>query len=69
MGRGARLPPHCHLTTGPVYMLEGDGHLAGHVLGPGGYYQMPAGSVHEVSYTEAGCTFLLIPSRVELLNE
>jgi quercetin dioxygenase-like cupin family protein len=48
-------------------MLEGGGHVAGHGLGPGDYYHMPAGSVHEVSYTEGGCSFLLIASRVEIL--
>jgi quercetin dioxygenase-like cupin family protein len=69
MRPGARLPRHRHLTTEQVYMIDGDGHVADHVLGPGDYYQMPAGSVHEVSYTEGGCTFLLIASRVEILNE
>jgi quercetin dioxygenase-like cupin family protein len=65
MRPGDRLPRHRHLTTEQVYKIEGDGH----VLGPGDYYQMAAGSVHEVSYTEGGCTFLLIASRVELLNQ
>lgn len=69
MRPGTRLPRHRHLTTEQVYMIEGDGHVTGHVLGPGDYYQMPAGSVHEVSYTEGGCTFLLIASRVEILHE
>ena len=69
MRPGARLQQHRHLTTEQVYMIEGDGHVAGNVLGPGDYYQMPAGSVHEVSYTEGGCTFLLIASRVEILHE
>jgi quercetin dioxygenase-like cupin family protein len=69
MRPGAILPRHRHLTTGQVYMIDGDGHVAGHVLGPGDYYQTPAGSVHEVSYTEGGCTFLLIASCVEILNE
>jgi len=67
MRPGARLPRHRHLTTGQVYMLEGDAHVAGHVLGPGDYYQMPAGSIHEVSYTRSGCIFLVIASSVEIL--
>jgi anti-sigma factor ChrR (cupin superfamily) len=69
MRPGARLPRHRHLITERVYMIEGDGHVGDHVLGPGDYYQMPAGSVHEVSYTEGGCTFLLIASRVEILHD
>jgi quercetin dioxygenase-like cupin family protein len=68
MRPGASLPRHRHLRTEQVYMIEGDGHVAGHVLGPGDYYQMPTGSVHAVSYTEAGCIFLLIASRVEILR-
>jgi quercetin dioxygenase-like cupin family protein len=68
MRPGARQPRHRHLTAEQVYMLEGDGHVAGHVLGPGDYYHMPAGSMHDVTYTEGGCTFLLIASRVEILH-
>jgi quercetin dioxygenase-like cupin family protein len=68
MRAGARLPRHRHLTTEQLYMLEGDGHVAGHVLGPGDYYQIAAGSVHDVTHTEGGCIFLLIASRVEILR-
>jgi putative transcriptional regulator len=67
MRAGARLPRHRHLTAEQFYMLEGDGHVAGHVLGPGDYYHTAAGTVHEVTYTEGGCVFLLFASRVELL--
>jgi quercetin dioxygenase-like cupin family protein len=67
MRPGARLPRHRHLTTEQVYMIEGNGHVAGHGFTPGDYYRMPAGSVHDVSYTEAGCIFLLIASHAEIL--
>lgn len=68
MRAGARLPRHRHVTTEQFYMLEGDGHVAGHVLHAGDYYQTAAGSVHEVTYTEGGCVFLLIASRAEVLG-
>jgi len=68
MQAGASLPRHRHLTTEQFFMLEGDGHVPGHVLGPGDYYRMPAGSLHDTTYTEGGCVFLLIASRVEILG-
>jgi quercetin dioxygenase-like cupin family protein len=68
MHAGARLPRHRHLTAEQFYMLEGDGHVADHVLHAGDFYQVAAGSVHDVTYTEAGCVFLLIASRAEILG-
>lgn len=68
MRAGARLPRHRHVTAEQFYMLEGDGHVEGHVLHPGDYYQAAAGSVHEVTHTEHGCVFLLIASRAEVLS-
>jgi len=68
MQAGASLPRHRHLTTEQFFMLEGDGHVPGHVLGPGDYYRMPAGSLHDTTYTEGGCVFLLIASHVEILG-
>jgi anti-sigma factor ChrR (cupin superfamily) len=67
MQAGASLPRHRHVSVEQLLMLEGDGYVPGYVLGPGDYYRMPAGSVHEVTSTENGCTFLLIASRVEIL--
>ena len=49
-------------------MLEGDGHVAGHVLHAGDFSQTAAGSVHDATYTEGGCVFLLIASHVEILG-
>jgi anti-sigma factor ChrR (cupin superfamily) len=68
MRPGARFSQHRYVTTEQVYMLEGDGHVASHVLGPGDFYHMAAGSVHDISFTEGGCVFLLIASRIALLR-
>jgi quercetin dioxygenase-like cupin family protein len=67
MQAGSSLPRHRHVTTEQVYMLTGHGHVADHVLGPGDFLQTAAGTIHDVTYTEGGCLFLLISSRVELL--
>jgi hypothetical protein len=42
--------------------------VAGEVLGPGDYYWVPAGTVHQPSTTRSGCTFLLISARNEVLG-
>jgi anti-sigma factor ChrR (cupin superfamily) len=68
MRPGARLPRHRHLTAEQFYMLEGDGHVADYVLRAGDFYQTVAGSIHDVTYTEGGCVFLLIASRAEILG-
>jgi len=68
MRAGSRLPRHRHVTLEQSYMLEGDGHVAGQVLQAGDYYWVAADSVHEVAYTEGGCLFLLLASRVEMLG-
>jgi quercetin dioxygenase-like cupin family protein len=64
----ARLPRHRHVTSEQLYMAEGDGHVAVHVLKPGDYYQITPGSIHDVTYTEDGCLFLLIASHAEILS-
>ncbi len=56
------------MTAEQFYMLEGDAHVAGPVLRAGDYYRAPAGTLHEVTYTEGGCTFLVISSHIELLD-
>jgi putative transcriptional regulator len=68
MQAGSSLLRHRHVTAEQVYMLEGDGHVADHVLGPGDFLQTQAGTIHDVTYTEGGCLFLLVSSRVELLS-
>jgi quercetin dioxygenase-like cupin family protein len=61
MAAGTRLPKHRHLATEEVYVLEGDCHVApGQVLRAGDYFRAEEGSVHEVTFTEAGTTFLTV---------
>jgi anti-sigma factor ChrR (cupin superfamily) len=67
MAPGARLPRHRHVTAEQFYMLEGDGHVQGHVLQAGDYYQAAAGTVHHITYTDGGCLFLLLASHVEVV--
>lgn len=68
MAPGARLPGHRHMTAEQFYVLEGDAHVAGHLLRAGDYHRAPRATDHEASYTESGCTFLLIASHLELLE-
>lgn len=67
MSAGARLPGHRHLTAEQFYVIEGDAHVGGQDLAAGDYYRAPRATAHEVSYTDRGCTFLLLASRLELL--
>jgi anti-sigma factor ChrR (cupin superfamily) len=67
MAPGARLPRHRHVTDEQFYMLEGDGHVQGQVLQAGDYYQAAAGTVHDITYTDGGCLFLLLASHVEVV--
>lgn len=64
---GASLPRHRHLSTEQFYMLTGEARVDGEVVRAGDFYQAAAGTSHEVSWTEKGCTFLLIASRVDAL--
>jgi quercetin dioxygenase-like cupin family protein len=68
MAPGTALPAHRHVTAEQFYVIAGDAHLAGRVLGAGDYCRAPGGSAHGVTRTAGGCTFLLISSRLELLD-
>ncbi len=59
---------HERVSAEQVYMLEGDGHVSGIALQAGDYYRAATGTVPDVSYTERGCTFLVISSHVEPLE-
>lgn len=61
MVAGTRLPRHQHVATEELYVLEGDCHVApGQALRAGDYFHAEEGSVHEVTFTEEGTTFLTI---------
>ena len=66
MDPGASLLRHRHLSTEQFYMLAGEARLDGEVVRAGDFYQAAAGTSHEVSWTEKGCTFLLIASRIDV---
>ncbi len=58
MAPGTQLPPHQHLAVEELLVLDGDCHVAhDRVLRAGDYFRAPAGSRHELTYTEAGTTF------------
>jgi anti-sigma factor ChrR (cupin superfamily) len=67
MSPGARLPRHRHVTDEQFYMLEGDGHVQGQALQAGDYYRAVSGTVHDSTYTDGGCLFLLLASHMTIL--
>ena len=69
MSPGSHLPKHRHFEVEQLYILEGDCHVQGEVLGPGDFHCATPGSVHESTYTIGGTLFLLVaPERYEVLQ-
>ncbi|MFP5265119.1 MAG: cupin domain-containing protein [Blastocatellia bacterium] len=69
MEAGTSLPMHQHQGVEQFYIIEGDCHVGGDVLGPGDYHRAAAGSIHEKTYTVNGTMFLLVaPKNYEVLN-
>ncbi len=59
MAPGTHLPPHEHLAVEELLVLQGDCHVApDRVLRAGDYFRAPAGSRHDLTYTEEGTTFI-----------
>ncbi len=59
MAPGTYLPPHEHLAVEELFVLQGDCRVAPDcVLRAGDYFRAPAGSRHDLTYTEEGTTFL-----------
>ena len=59
MAPGTYLPPHEHLAVEEFLVLQGDCHVAPDcVLRAGDYFRAPAGSRHDLTYTEEGTTFI-----------
>jgi anti-sigma factor ChrR (cupin superfamily) len=66
---GKRLARHRHNGSEQLFILEGDCHLQGEVLGPGDYHRAEDGSIHDSTFTVGGTTFLLIaPVTYEFLD-
>jgi anti-sigma factor ChrR (cupin superfamily) len=62
MGAGARYPRHRHAAVEHCYVIEGDLHAGGTLLLAGDYQRAEQDSVHDVQWTENGCTALIISS-------
>lgn len=61
MEPGTHLQHHRHLAAEELFVLEGDCHVAPeHVLRAGDYFRAEAGSTHDITFTEAGTTFLTL---------
>lgn len=59
MAPGTNLPPHEHLAVEELFVLQGDCQVAPDcVLRSGDYFRAPAGTRHDLTYTEAGTTFI-----------
>ena len=62
MAAGAKYPGHRHAAVEECYVIEGDLHVSGTVLLAGDYQRADLDSVHDVQWTENGCTALIISS-------
>jgi anti-sigma factor ChrR (cupin superfamily) len=59
---GAHFPAHRHADVEELMVLSGDLRVAGVVMGSGDYCRADVDSVHGRSYSEFGCTVLLMAS-------
>ena len=62
MDAGSRLPKHRHAQVEELFLLSGDLHVEDQVMYAGDYCRANLGSVHDQSFSETGCLFLLIGS-------
>lgn len=63
MEAGAHYPPHRHKETEELFMLSGDLHVAGEIMHAGDYCRANADTVHDETFSESGCLFLLLASQ------
>jgi anti-sigma factor ChrR (cupin superfamily) len=59
MEPGTRYPSHRHNGAEEIFLLEGDFVIEGLVMHAGDYCNAEPASVHDESFTKAGCLFLL----------
>jgi anti-sigma factor ChrR (cupin superfamily) len=62
MEAGARYPSHRHTQVEELFVLSGDLRVEDQVMHAGDYCRADLGSVHNQSFTEGGCVFLLMAS-------
>ena len=62
MDAGCRYPSHRHTQVEELFLLSGDLHIEDQVMYAGDYCRADLGSVHDQSFTEGGCVFLLMAS-------
>ena len=60
LGPGALYPSHDHRGAEDLYILSGDLHNEGRVLGPGDFLHAEAGTNHGELYSPSGCVALLV---------
>lgn len=65
MAPGTRYPRHRHGGVEECYVLDGDLRHGAHVMRAGDYEWCATDSVHEVQWTEGGCTLLVSSSRAD----
>ncbi|HEY2013872.1 MAG TPA: cupin domain-containing protein [Bryobacteraceae bacterium] len=63
MDAGSRLPRHRHKDVEELYILSGDLSVSGETVYAGDYCRAAADSVHDESFSETGCLFLLMASQ------
>jgi putative transcriptional regulator len=63
MDAGARLPRHSHGGVEELYVLSGDLRISGEVARAGDYCRADTGTVHDETFSETGCLFLLMASQ------
>lgn len=63
---GASYPPHKHIHSEQVYVLEGDLSIGQRKMKAGDFHQAGAGTRHDVNFSEGGCTILAVISLPDL---
>jgi anti-sigma factor ChrR (cupin superfamily) len=60
LAAGARFPHHDHRGAEDLYIVSGDLHNEGRILGPGDFLHAEPGTDHDELYSPSGCVALLI---------
>jgi anti-sigma factor ChrR (cupin superfamily) len=63
MNPGSRYPSHRHRDVEELFILSGELHVSGQVLHSGDYCRAEVDTVHDETYSQSGCVFLLIASQ------